>query len=456
MAMLRLLLKFRWKVVVPFALMAGSHLVHSVTPMEPTSITALDSQQSLDWIKTVGSTPFQSEHAIDIKDFCDGHSNTDSTGCAQQWLQAAQEQGKHLYASAGIYTLSDSLNIFNNMHLRCESPKTIFRKRGDRGSPHFTSVRYGQPIVPVRNVLIENCGFDMNGDQSNFASAIRLSQAQHITLRDNRIFDSTGTRSDARDRQRQYVLILSAVDILIENNHLSEGGRIKLGQPGKRLVIRNNVLDFVNDNGITVVGVHTSPWPDGSNVSEDILITGNRIIDPTVTGIFFGADGEPNGINVIIRRVTIANNIISGPLSACIKGTLPDHASEILIAHNQCHHKIPSFGWSDNQFNSGIRLDRADNTTGEAKSITVIGNEIHAKSPDILDLGALFVGGRVQVCQMDNIIRNSALAARFTKNSRVYFSGNDWGGGKIKVDSATRLEDSSNCFFPPFLIDLDS
>lgn len=456
MAMLWLLLKRRWKLLVPFTLMASSHLAHSVTHLAPKSITANDTRQSLDWIKTVGSTPFKSDHAIDIKHFCDGNTNTDSTTCAQQWLQTAQEQGKHLYASEGIYTLGDSLNIFNNMHLRCESPKTIFRKRGDRGSPHFTSVRYGQPIIPVRNVLIENCGFDMNGDQSNFASAIRLSQAQNITLRKNRIFDSTGTRSDARNRQRQYVLILSAVDILVEDNHLSDGGRIKLGQPGRRLVIRNNILDFVNDNGITVVDIPTSSWPDGNNVSEDILITGNRIIDPTVTGIFFGADGEPNGVNVITRRVTIANNIITGPLSACIKGTLPDQASNILIAYNQCHHELPRFGWSDNQFNSGIRLDRADNTTGQAKSITVIGNEIHAKSPDILDLGALFVGDHVQVCQMNNIIRNSALAARVTKNSTVYFRGNDWGGGKVRIDSTVKVEDSSNCFFPKFLMNLDN
>jgi hypothetical protein len=117
----------------------------------------------------------------------------------------------------------------------------------------------------------------------------------------------------------------------VSENHLSEGGRIKVGRPGRRVVIRDNVLEHVNDNAITVVGRAQAP-------SEDILIAGNVIEDPVRTGIFFGADGMPqNDPALSVRNVRISNNVVEGDFgSACIRGTLPNRAERVVIQGNVC------------------------------------------------------------------------------------------------------------------------
>jgi hypothetical protein len=400
------------------------------------------------WYNDVGSTPFDRNNALDIAMYCDGDADVDSTACAQSWVQDAKDNGMHLYASTGTYTLSGSLTIFDGMHLQCESPsKVTFRKESGLGYAQFHA-----KSQHVTDILIENCGFDLNGDSRNFANAVVLDGgADQVTFRGNRVFDDTGVECNLRDCQRQYLVIVQATDILVENNHFSQGGRIKVGRPGRRIVIRDNILNFVNDNGITVVGRSEIGWPDGTNVSEDILIDGNTIDSPTVTGIFFGADGQPNGVGVTTRRVTIINNRITGALAgSCIKGLLPDHANEIFIANNRCTQEKPNFDWDDNKFVSGIRLARSDNFAGAANSINVARNRVTDKDNDALDLGAFFVDN-AEVCLLDNVVRNSALAAWFRFNAFVHLNGNDWGGGEVRVDDSSAIVTLPHCFLPPFI-----
>jgi hypothetical protein len=142
-----------------------------------------------DWYDSVGSSPFDPNNTVDIATFCTD-TKENSTDCAQQWIQAGHNQGKHLYASGGVYTLSKSLFVFDGMHLRCESPSTvIFRKKSGLSYPQFRTDP--NSTEPVTDVSIENCGFDMNGDRKNFAAAVVMVGADHVTFRGNRIFDTS-------------------------------------------------------------------------------------------------------------------------------------------------------------------------------------------------------------------------------------------------------------------------
>ena len=165
-----------------------------------------------------------------------------------------------------------------------------------------------------------------------------------------------------RDRQRQYIAILNTEDVLVENNHLSEGGRIKVGRPGRRIVIRNNTLHNINDNGITVVD-------QGGGLSSDILIEHNTIINPLNSGIFFGADGQPAGTAALqLYDVTIRNNAITGNfLNNCITGVLPNHVARIYIVANTCHKTGPT---PTGAYVAGIGLNRNHTSTLRAAQIS--------------------------------------------------------------------------------------
>jgi hypothetical protein len=160
---------------------------------------------------------------------------------------------------------------------------------------------------------------------------------------------------------------------------------------------------------------------------------------PTVTGIFFGADGQPNGVGVTTQRVTIINNTITGALAgSCIKGTLPDYASGIFIANNRCTQQKPNFDWDDAKHITGIKLGRTEKTLVLAKEITVLGNHVKADEPNTLDDGAFFVD-KAETCLLDNKVRNSALAAWFRLDATVYLDGNDWRGGNVRVDASSAV-----------------
>ena len=249
-----------------------------------------------------------------------------------------------------------------------------------------------------------------------------------MTFRGNRIFDSTGVECAGRDCQRQYLVALNVQDVLIENNHFSHGGRIKVGRPGKRIVIRNNQLDFVNDNGITVVGDKDVGLEDFDNITEDILIYRNTINSPTVTGIFYGADGTDDKPGLTLRRITIFGNTITGRMGgACIRGTLPEYASQIFVGDNRCN----SIGRQDgNKSLSGIHLT---GYTTPATDVSVYYNYIEGETPESFDNGAFLIS-QAEVCLVENTVRNSVLALfALDTGTVVSHYGNDWGDGSFKT-----------------------
>ncbi len=133
-------------------------------------------------------------------------------------------------------------------------------------------------------------------------------------------------------RQRHHILVRKVDGVWIEHNQMSGGGRIKTGGAGlgRNMHIRHNALDFVNDNRITIVD-------RSAGVTEHVEITGNTIINPVTSGIFFGADGPKFAAvpGMILRDVTIARNRISGFFSdAGIVGKLPLTAENTEIQDN--------------------------------------------------------------------------------------------------------------------------
>ena len=393
----------------------------------------------------------------EVQQYVQRHLDGNSTSCVRAWIAAgkADEYGRHLYASAGTYTLSRHVVIFDGLHLKCESPETtVFQKERENPRGKFLSHDYGvAERPPLNDIWVENCGFDMNGDPKNFASFFNLENINRMTFRENRIFDSTGVECADRDCQRQYLVVLNSHDILIENNHFSHGGRIKAGRPGKRIVIRHNHLDFVNDNGITVVD-QNGVYP---NVTEDILIYGNTINGPTVTGIFFGADGEHNRPGVTTRRITVFGNDISGRMGgACIRGTLPEEASEIFVGDNRCN---PIGRREGDDFLSGIQIKgyRPPST-----DVSVFYNYVEGETPGSLDRGA-FAIALAEVCLVGNTVRNNGVALfALDTGTVVSHYGNDWGDGTIQTRDhrlarieAIEADEVAECFVPDFLVSTD-
>jgi hypothetical protein len=399
-----------------------------------------------EWYDRVGATPFQPEGALDIVSYCGtALAPGADDSCVRAWVEAARVGRKHLYASSGDFTLTGSIPLFDGMHLRCKSPKdVVFRKRTGFWRPHFL-----YSTAALTDVSVEGCSFDMNGDPTNFAHSIGADEVSKLTYRGNRVFDGTGMRCSEHTCQRQYLIFKRATDILIENNDLSDGGRIKVGMPGRRLVIRHNFLRFINDNAITVVSSSGVSWPDGSNVSEDILIDGNTIVDAIGGGIFYGADGETGGKGVITQRVTIINNMVAGKTTFCILGTLPERASEIFVGNNRCHQ-----GPSKDGFNSAIQLGRINNPTGAALRTTLWGNYVTAAAPRDLDGGGALFIKTGEACFVQNIVRRVVLAARVYEPAKVYALDNDWGGQAGVEEGGAQLTGGTAgcpCYLPPFL-----
>ena len=293
-----------------------------------------------------------------------------------RWINDAKKLGKHLYVSPGTYHFSDGTAIFEGFHLQCADPtRAIFKAINNANdlfvlAPNWVS----ESNAPWQDISIENCGFDFNGSTAHFASFISFVGGtlpiQYVTVRGNKFFDNTMDHRlyTSSDPKRQYIAILKAEDVLIEDNALSEGGRIKVGRPGRRLIIRANTLKGISENGITVVD-------NGSGLSSDILIEHNTITNPINSGIFFGTDGQKAGTATTqLYDVTIRANAITGNFRTnCITGVLPNHVARIYIGENTCHKTGPT---PTGVYVAGIGLNRNNTSTLRAEDITVQDNTI--------------------------------------------------------------------------------
>ena len=281
-------------------------------------------------------------------------------------------------------------------------------------------------------MTVENCGFDLNGGTSNALAALVVTgntqPVQYITVRGNILFDSTmpGTfLADYPEHQRQYIALTNIADVLIEHNTLSEGGRIKAGRPGVRMVIRHNTLHNINDNGITVVG-------QGNHNDSDILVEHNTILNPLSSGILFGMDGQAQGtLATTLSDITVHHNLIIGDWTAgCITGVLPNATNRISIADNACQ-KTGATG----PFAAGISLGRSTVAEVRATQVTMERNVVRADVFNALNGGAgIFVKMLMDnVCVLDNTLTDTATAIRFDLQLNAKVTGNTLGGGIVRV-----------------------
>jgi len=344
----------------------------------------------------------------------------DDTAALTSWVQTANRPGgANLFAPAGVYYMSNvglpgvgglegslSLPLYNYTHIRGAGPnKTTFKNTGRSGTGPGVMFRSAAP-APVK-IVIKNCGFDWNGwNLQDFATVILISPqttsevARNIHIRRNRFFDSDlpGTvgcdfgQDECVPRQRHHVLVQRVDGVWVENNQMSGGGRIKTGGGGlgRNMYIRNNVLDFVNDNGITIV--------DGvPGTTEHVEITDNTIIDPVTSGIFFGGDGEEAADvpGMIVQDVTIARNRISGFwATAGIIGTLPLNVAEVRILKNVVQTVRDTPIRPGFQFVTGIILKRGSSATELATGVRVEGNTVLASGTHaVYNVGAIVLGG---------------------------------------------------------------
>ncbi|MFL5614894.1 MAG: hypothetical protein ACJ796_14620 [Gemmatimonadaceae bacterium] len=324
---------------------------------------------------------------ISLADYCNGTDNVDDTTCIDAWLDAGRAApDRQLYAPAGTYLYKASRAPYSKMHLECGGAGTIFRNNGGTGIFFSSS-------SAVHDVAIDNCSFDVSGSTENFLAVISINPAaietsEDIRITRNRFFDSAIAGSMSAE-QRQYILIINCNDCLVEGNRLSEGGRIKIGQPGTHLIVRKNYVDRANDNAITVVDA-------GAGVSRDIVVDSNVITSPKGIGIFFGVDGDAqNDPTLASRKITISHNRVTGDwLTSCILGTLPNVAREIVVSGNRCE-KTGTSG----QFATGITIRRTSAPQAPADDVKVEDNLIFASgsaasgSTPALDEGGIFVSG---------------------------------------------------------------
>lgn len=324
----------------------------------------------------------RSSISADLADFCNGADTEDDTICIQEWLNAAEANGANLHAPSGTYFYSSAVIVHSNTQLQCADPQsTVFKFNRTQNSYS----KYFLTGKDIENITIKNCGFDVAGNLSEFLSVIAVGGEENsldqppvnrnINVQKNHIFDSMFQQENCSPQaectaQRQYILLLSCENCRVENNDLAGGGRIKLGRPGAKLFVINNRINYVNDNGITVVSI-------GSQGASKIRIVNNQIINPLSVGIFFGADGEvEENPNLSVSDVIISDNQIEGDWrGSCIRGTLPAKAEQIRIVSNTC----TKTGTANDQSTFGINLRKLRSDLSASNDILIGMNKIRAQ-----------------------------------------------------------------------------
>ncbi len=343
----------------------------------------------------------------------------DDTVAVRTWLQEADRSGgAALFAPAGVYYINQvdlfgvggvegsySLPLYNDTHLKCAGQVvTTFKNTGRSATGPGAMFRAAAP-APA-NIVIENCGFDWNGwNLQDFASMVVITPhtepgaaAQNIYVRHNKFFDSNlpGTegcdfgQDECATRQRHHILVQRVDGVWIEHNLMSDGGRIKVGGAGlgRNMHIQHNVLDLVNDNGITIVEYKLAEA--ATSTTEHIEITDNIITNPVSSGIFFGADGEEAGLSegMVLRDVVIARNRISGFfVGAGIIGQLPRTTEDVQIVDNFVENTRDS---DISSFVSGILLNQQSPEADPTTDLRIEGNTVLASGPhSVLNVGGI-------------------------------------------------------------------
>lgn len=403
----------------------------------------------------------------------------DDSRAVQDWLD--HEPARPHVAPAGVYYLSKvpvgsalligsktriegagaDLTIFKNAGGASTGLPTLFLSCAATvcGTARYCANDPGCNAAPER-IHITGCGFDMNG--LNFAdftdvlgiagNYVSMTPARDIRIANNRFFDSVYDANPSlatedcdlyldqcATRQRQHVSVTNARDVLIEDNDLSGGGRIKAGGPGTNITIRRNHVNFVNDNAITVVqsaspsapcvpvGVEAPPATGIPCLSHQIVIRDNVIANAVGASIFYGADGQTSdNTGMRIENVTIENNEISGYFSAGIHGVIPGGgANWITIAHNGVHSVRPRPIMAG-RYTTGISLIRGDSgSTLAGEGIVVLDNTITTAAPfGAYTLSGLYAVGPMAGARIDgNHVECANCSASQVVDTGMFFAG---------------------------------
>jgi hypothetical protein len=283
----------------------------------------------------------------------------------------------------------------------------------------------------VNDVRVENCTFDVNGNETNFLAVIDISPdypdaSTNIVVRRNRIYDGQLPGKTSKC-QRQYILLINCHYCRVENNHLTEGGRIKIGQPGEHLTVVGNTVEDANDNAISVVDVNNT-------VSFDIVIERNVIRRPLQIGIFVGADGDTlNRPLMTTNDVRVEANRVEGDwVQACIFARLPAHSKTIRILRNTC---IKTGKGA--QSSAGIRVKRTDDAVAASYDLRIEHNQLAGTSTELpaLDAGIFFSEVHDEVKVSNNQIVNIGSRAMLFKGEVTHAKivGNTIGAAEIQV-----------------------
>ena len=340
-----------------------------------------------------------------------GGDTTDDLAALQAWAASVITTGGHLYLPGGTYLYSSTVSVYDNTHLECAgNGLAVFKNNGT--TQNFLTLG---DTANSHNITIENCSFDANGynvvdflDFISFNSGTNVSS--DIRVRNNHFYDSAYV-GDATVKQRQYIVMIGCFDCWIQGNHLEQGGRIKVGRPGGRFWIVNNEINFVNDNGITIVDTQLAA------ITEEVIITGNLIRNMVSSGIYLGADGQAEPDTMTLRKITIQNNIIVGDWGgSCMQLTGSTTTQDIQILDNQCilegMTRVPQVG---------ISLTRQDISVTAAENVTVARNTLvrrNGATYAIADMNISSAGaGFTDLHILDNVMPEGVM--RFSGASNI-------------------------------------
>lgn len=167
----------------------------------------------------------------------------------------AQRPGEAVlsFDRAGSYEIDAPLQLRGGVSMRgLGARKTVIRG----GTTVRSLLVPYKKDEPIEDVTIESLGFDMAGyNEKDYGGPIVLNMSpgnllKRIRIRDCGFFD-TAYPGDDRVRQR-LMFIDAAKSAWIEGNDFDSGIRIKVGGGGEDVWISRNVLNFINDNAITM------------------------------------------------------------------------------------------------------------------------------------------------------------------------------------------------------------
>ena len=200
--------------------------------------------------------------------------------------------------------------------------------------------------VAIEDLTIEAVGFDMAGyNERSYGGPIVLNMSngnfiKRVRVRDCAFFDTNYPGDDAVNQRLMF--IDAAKSAWIEGNEFEHGIRIKIGGGGEDIWIVRNVLNFINDNAITMAMSGTLEAP-GNEKTARVNIHDNLIRNPRGVGIFLGGDGDRYAdptmsmSSVIISRniVEFDSQVTEGNGTRGIQILLPSGGSrDIVISDN--------------------------------------------------------------------------------------------------------------------------